>query len=179
MFNHALESTPYMDLESRHTNLILTSTFNRKFSNRFTNKAGFTYTAMFYDMNLAIAPYEAQLLETVSKGDGNTSLISAYNSSSVGLSDRWTLNAGIYGQYLTLNNKWSVEPRAGLKWQATPKATFALAYGIYNRMEKMDVYFVKTKSTGNQSVNKNLDFTKAQHIMLSFGYKISDRMNLK
>lgn len=32
---------------------------------------------------------------------------------------------------------------------------------------------------GNQSVNKNLDFTKAQHIMLSFGYKISDRMNLK
>ena len=179
MFNHALESTPYMDLESRHTNLILTSTFNRKFSNRFTNKTGFTYTAMFYDMNLAIAPYEAQLLETVSKGDGNTSLISAYNSSSVGLSDRWTLNAGIYGQYLTLNNKWSVEPRAGLKWQATPKATFALAYGIYSRMEKMDVYFVKTKSTGNQSVNKNLNFTKAQHIMLSFGYKISDRMNLK
>ena len=43
----------------------------------------------------------------------------------------------------------------------------------------MDVYFVKTKSTGNQSVNKNLNFTKAQHIMLSFGYKISDRMNLK
>ena len=50
---------------------------------------------------------------------------------------------------------------------------------MYSRMEKMDVYFVKTKSTGNQSVNKDLDFTKAQHIMLSFGYKISDSMNLK
>ena len=46
-------------------------------------------------------------------------------------------------------------------------------------MEKMDVYFVKTKSTGDKSVNKELDFTKAQHVMLSFGYKISDRMNLK
>ena len=179
MFNHALESTPYMDLESKHTNLIVTSTYNRKFSNRFTNKTGFTYTVMFYDMNLSIAPYEAQVLETVSQGDGNTSLLSVYNSSSVGLSDRWTLNAGIYGQYLTLNNKWSVEPRAGLKWQASPKATFALAYGMYSRMEKMDVYFVKTKNTGNQSVNKNLDFTKAQHIMLSFSYKITDRMNLK
>ena len=179
IFNHALESTPYMDLESKHTNLIVTSTYNRKFSNRFTNKTGFTHTAMFYDMNLSIAPYEAQVLETVSQGDGNTSLLSGYNSSSVGLSDRWTLNAGIYGQYLTLNNKWSVEPRAGLKWQASPKATFALAYGMYSRMEKMDVYFVKTKNTGNQSVNKNLDFTKAQHIMLSFSYKITDRMNLK
>lgn len=175
MFNHALESTPYMDLESKHTNLIVTSTYNRKFSNRFTNKTGFTYTVMFYDMNLSIAPYEAQVLETVSQGDGNTSLLSVYNSSSVGLSDRWTLNAGIYGQYLTLNNKWSVEPRAGLKWQASPKATFALAYGMYSRMEKMDVYFVKTKNTGNQSVNKNLDFTKAQHIMLSLCDKVTTK----
>ena len=179
LFNHALESTPYMDLESKHTNLILTTTFNRKFSNRFTNKTGFTYTAMFYDMNLSIAPYEAQSLETVSQGNGNTSLISAYNSSSVGLGERWTLNAGIYGQLLTLNNKWSVEPRVGLKWQTAPKATFALAYGMYSRMEKMDVYFVKMKGTENKSVNKDLDFTKAQHLMLSFGYKISDRMNLK
>lgn len=179
LFNHALESTPYMDLESKHTNLILTTTFNRKFSNRFTNKTGFTYTAMFYDMNLSIAPYEAQSLETVSQGNGNTSLISAYNSSSVGLGERWTLNAGIYGQLLTLNNKWAVEPRVGLKWQTAPKATFALAYGMYSRMEKMDVYFVKMKGTENKSVNKDLDFTKAQHLMLSFSYKISDRMNLK
>lgn len=179
LFNHSMESTPYMDLDSKYTNLIFTTTFNRKFSNRFTNKTGFTYTNMFYKMDLSIAPYEAEPLEIVSQGKGNTSLISAYNSSSVGLTERWTLNAGIYGQLLTLNNKWSVEPRVGLKWQATPKTTFALAYGMYSRMEKMDVYFVKTKSTGNQSVNKDLDFTKAQHIMLSFGYKISDSMNLK
>ena len=179
MFNHALESTPYMDLESKHTNLILTSTFNRKFSNRFTNKTGFTYNAMFYNMNLAIAPYEAHLLETVSQGDGSTSLISAYNSSSVGLGDRWTLNAGIYGQFLTLNNKWSVEPRAGLKWQATPESYFCHRLRNVQPHGKMDVYFVKTKTTGDKSVNKDLDFTKAQHIMLSFGYKISNRMNLK
>lgn len=177
--DYSLETTPYMDLDSKNTNLILTSAFNRKFSNRFTNKTGFTYTAMFYQMNLSIAPYEAELLETVSEGKGHTALISAYNSSSVGLSDRWTLNAGIYGQLLTLNNKLSIEPRAGVKWQASPKATLALAYGMYSRMEKMDVYFVKTKATGDESVNKKLDFTKAQHIMLSFGYKISDCMNLK
>lgn len=179
MFNDALESTPYIELESKHTNLILTSVYNCKFSNRFTNKTGFTYNAKFYNMNFAIAPLEAHPLETVSLGEGSTSLISAYNSSSIGLSDRLTLNAGIYGQFLTLNNRWSVEPRAGLKWQATRKTTLALAYGLYSRMENMDVYFVKTKGTSSKSVNKNLDFTKAQHIMLSFSYKISDNMNLK
>lgn len=179
LFNHSLESTPYMDLDSKYTNLIITSIFNRKFSNRFTNKTGFTYTQMFYKMNYSIAPYEGELLETISQGKGDTGLLSAYNSSSVGLSDRWTLNAGVYGQFLTLNNSWSVEPRVGLKWQASPKTTFALAYGMYSRMEKMDVYFVKTKSAGKESVNKDLDFTKAQHLMLSFGYRISDRMNLR
>ena len=179
MFDTSLQSTPYMDLDTKHTNLIVSTSYNRKFSNRFTNKTGISYTAMFYKMNLALAPYEKEELESVSRGDGNTGLISVYDSFSFALNKRWTLNAGIYGQFLTLNSKWAVEPRVGMKWQATSKATFALAYGMYSRMEKMDVYFVKTKDTGGQSANKNLDFTKAQHFMLSFNYKLSEGMNLK
>lgn len=179
MFDTSLQSTPYMDLDTKNTNLIVSTSYNRKFSNRFTNKTGVSYTAMFYRMNLALAPYEAEALETVSQGDGNTGLISAYNSSSIALNGGWTLNAGIYGQFLTLNSKWAAEPRVGVKWQTTPKTTLALAYGMHSRMEKMDVYFVKTKNAGNQSVNKKLDFTKAQHIMLSFNYKLSEEMNLK
>lgn len=50
---------------------------------------------------------------------------------------------------------------------------------MYSRMEKIDVYFVKTQSTGKESVNKNLDFTKAHHLMLTYSYKLSDDMNLK
>ena len=46
-------------------------------------------------------------------------------------------------------------------------------------MEKMDVYFVNSKSTGKESVNKDLDFTKAHHLMLTFGYKLSDNLLLK
>lgn len=179
LFDGSMKSTPYMDIGSRYANLILSTVFNRKFSSRFTNKTGLTYVNMFYRMNFAVAPYEAGLLETISLGKGNTSLVSAYNSSSVGLAEHWTLNAGIYGQFLTLNNKWSVEPRIGLKWQVSPKTTLALAYGIYSRMEKTDVYFVKAKEADGGLVNKDLGFTKAQHIMLSFGYKLSDRMNLK
>jgi len=46
-------------------------------------------------------------------------------------------------------------------------------------MEKMDVYFVKTQGTGDRSVNKDLDFTKAHHVMLSYGFKVSDNVNVK
>lgn len=167
------------DQNSRSTNLILTSSLNRKVNNRFTNKTGLTFTQMFYNMNLELAPFIDQPLETISKGDGNTSLISAYNSSAWGINDKLSLNFGLHGQLLTLNNRWTLEPRASLKWQTNTRTSFALAYGMYSRMEKMDVYFVKTQSTGDRSVNKNLDFTKAHHLMLSFAYKVSENTSLK
>ncbi len=178
-FDRELNSSPFLDQYSRSTNLILTSSLNRKISNRFTNKTGFTYTQMFYNMDLKLAPFIDKPLELISKGDGNTSLLSAYNSSSWGMSDQLSLNFGLYGQLLTLNNRWTLEPRAGLKYQANAKTSFALAYGMYSRMEKLDVYFVKTQSTGDESVNKNLDFTKAHHLMLSFAYKMLNNMSLR
>ena len=178
-YDREFNPSPYIDQNSRSTNLILTSSLNRKVSNRFTNKTGFTFTQMFYNMNFELAPFIDQTLETISKGDGNTSLISAYNSSAWGINDKLSLNFGLHGQLLTLNNRWTLEPRASLKWQTNARTSFALAYGMYSRMEKMDVYFVKTQSTGDQSVNKNLDFTKAHHLMLSFSYKVSENTSLK
>lgn len=178
-YDREFNPSPYIDQNSRSTNLILTSSLNRKVSNRFTNKTGFTFTQMFYNMNFELAPFIDQPLETISKGNGNTSLISAYNSSAWGINDKLSLNFGLHGQLLTLNNRWTLEPRASLKWQTNARTSFALAYGMYSRMEKMDVYFVKTQSTGDQSVNKNLDFTKAHHLMLSFTYKVSENTSLK
>ena len=155
-YDREFNPSPYIAQNSRSTNLILTSSLNRKVSNRFTNKTGFTFTQMFYNMNFELAPFIDQPLETISKGDGNTSLISAYNSSAWGINDKLSLNFGLHGQLLTLNNRWTLEPRASLKWQTNARTSFALAYGMYSRMEKMDVYFVKTQSTGDQSVNIHL-----------------------
>lgn len=178
-YDREFNPSPNIDQNSRSTNLILTSSLNRKVNNHFTNKTGLTFTQMFYNMNLELAPFIDQPLETISKGDGNTSLISAYNSSAWGINDKLSLNFGLHGQLLTLNNRWTLEPRASLKWQTNTRTSFALAYGMYSRMEKMDVYFVKTQSTGDRSVNKNLDFTKAHHLMLSFAYKVSENTSLK
>ena len=80
-YDREFNPSPNIDQNSRSTNLILTSSLNRKVNNRFTNKTGLTFTQMFYNMNLELAPFIDQPLETISKGDGNTSLISAYNSS--------------------------------------------------------------------------------------------------
>lgn len=167
---------PSLNQKYNNTNLILTSSYNRKFSARHTNQTGFTYTRMLYHVKLDMAPFEMAPLNTVSKGKGQTDLISAYTNSTFGITDQLTVNAGLNGQILTLNNSWTVEPRIGVKWSPTIRSSLALAYGLHSRMEKMDVYFTNSKSSGNESVNKDLDFTKAHHLMLTFGYKISDNL---
>ena len=174
-----LNSAPFLDLNRSNTNLIFTTAITRKFSAKFTNKTGITYTKMYYDMDMNLAPHQMHPMELISQGKGNTNLISGYTSSSIGISEQVTLNVGVNAQVLTLNNSWALEPRAGIKWQFSPKSSFALAYGVHSRMEKMDVYFVKTQGTGDRSVNKDLGFTRAHHVMLSYGFKISDNMNMK
>lgn len=174
-----LNSTPYLDFNSKYTNLVLTSYFNKKYSTKHTNRTGFTVTNMNYNMNFKLVPFEAQPLETISEGKGNTNLISAYTSSLFNINDKLSATLGVNGQLLTLNNSWTIEPRASIKWQSSSSSSFALAYGLHSRMEKMDVYFVKTRATGDELVNKNLDFAKTHHLSLSYNYKISDDMSLR
>lgn len=179
IYNSDMNSSPFLDFKSRYTNLVLTSSFNKKYSSKHTNKTGFTLTNMRYDMDFHLSPFYSEPMELISEGKGNTNLISAYTSSLFSFNDKISATIGVNGQLLTLNDSWTIEPRAAIKWQASTKSSFGLAYGLHSRMEKMDVYFVKTKATGDRLVNKDLDFTKTHHVSLSYSYKISDDMNLK
>lgn len=170
--------TPHLNLDNKYTNLTLTSSFEKEYSKNHINRTGFTVTNMNYNMNLGLAPSIGKPLQTISEGKGNTNLISAYSSSLIKLHNTLSATVGVNAQVFTLNNSWAVEPRASLKWQASSKSSFSIAYGLHSRIEKLDVYYVRDKVSGNQ-LNKDLDFTKAHHISLSFNYKLSDDMNLK
>lgn len=176
--NFADATTPYMDSYNKYTNLIFQSSINKKFSSRFTNQTGITYTKMFYRMNFDLAPQEGYALNNISKGDGSTDLISVYNSSLISLGDNVEMSIGVNAQMMTLNKEWTVEPRVSLRWQASERSSFAVAYGLHSRMEKMDVYFVKTPGT-TETANKKLGFTKSHHLMLSFAYRLGNDMHLK
>lgn len=174
-----MSPSSYLDFDSRYTHLVLTSSFNKKYNSTHTNKTGVTFTHMNYKMNLDLAPSYTEPMRRITDGKGNTNLISAYTSSLFSLSDRISLTCGLNGQFLTLNNHWTVEPRAAIRWKVSRNSSIGGAYGLHSRMEKMDVFFVKTSAATDQPVNKTLDFTKTHHISLSYHYKLSDDMHLK
>ena len=93
------------------------------------------------------------------------------------LSNSWTLNLGLTSQLFTLNNQYTIEPRAGLKWLFTTNQSLGLAYGLHSRLEMLNYYF--TKSETGEQINKNLDFTRAHHLVLSYNWNIGNNYNIK
>lgn len=101
-----------------------------------------------------------------------TVLHQAYAQAKYRFNDQLTLNLGLHGQWLTLNNSTSIEPRAGLKYQLNEKHAISLGYGLHSQMQPTDVYFYRTaKSDGTYDLsNKELDFTRSQHFVIGYDF---------
>ena len=179
VYDFSMNGKPNIDGRMRYSNLVLNSFFNKKYNSHHTNKTGITITNMHYDMRFDIAPYVGQPLLRRLEGKGSTMLGSVYSSSLLNISDKLSATVGLNGQWLTLNNRWAIEPRIALKWQMTDRKSLGVACGLYSRMEKIDVYFVKDAVTGRQAINKDLDFTRSQSVSLSYHYRFSDNLGIK
>jgi hypothetical protein len=113
------------------------------------------------------------------KDNGNSTALSAYSQSSFRLNNRLTANIGLHSTYFRLNEKATIEPRVSIRWQTLPKHAFSLSYGKHSRRENTDYYFIKTPQTGDELVNRNLDFAKAHHLVLSYDWSVSEYLHLK
>jgi hypothetical protein len=89
--------------QNTHWNFILSSSFNKKFSPKHTNKTGIRFTRLKYDMLLKDAD-KNPTMQTITDESGFSSLLAAYTNSSFSLSNSWMLNLGLTSQLFTLNN---------------------------------------------------------------------------
>ncbi|MDR2919600.1 MAG: TonB-dependent receptor [Tannerella sp.] len=182
LFDLQKNPTRINNMEGTNWNLSFNSYLNRKFSSRHTNRTGINITRLAYDLDYNISPSfpnDYLPMENFAKSDGNTWLYSAFTNSTLRLTNEITANIGVNVQYFQLNKHASIEPRAGIKWQIQPKHSLGVAYGLHSRHEKLDYYFVTTPETGNELPNKQLDFAKAHHFVLSYDWSINENTHLK
>ena len=172
-------------------NVVFDTYLNTKFSAAHTNRTGINVTGLFYDLDYWISPDVMNIypedMVNFARGTGSTMAFSAFSQSSFRLNNRLTANVGLHGMYFRLTDKTTVEPRAGLRWQAAPKHAFGLAYGKHSRRENTDFYFVEStpppapsNREGNEMFpNKQLDFAKAHHVVMSYDWSITEHLRLK
>lgn len=172
----SLNIFPKNVINNKVYNFVFSSFLSTKFSAKHTNKSGFVVTNMNYEILLKDV-MTGTPLQTLVDEKGNSTLVAAYSNSLINVSNEISINVGLTGQAFTLNNSFTIEPRAGIKYTFAPTQTLSLAYGLHSRLERLNYYFIKDNL--NKYVNNDLGFTKAHHFVLGYDISTTEFSHLK
>jgi hypothetical protein len=87
---------------------------------------------------------------------------------------------GVHLQYLDLNGSFAAEPRGGFSYSLNSRNSFSLGYGMHNQAQNVYTYFVQTPTVnGITYSNKDLGFTRSQHVVASYNYNVTPNMRIK
>jgi hypothetical protein len=170
---------PFSNIAVTNSNLILSTFVNQTFNAKHTNKTGLLLTGMRYDLLLNKSLTNNAPPTEIVNSTGFSSLLSAYSSSAIKLTTKLAMNVGVNMQLFTLNNNYTIEPRLGFQYQVNQSHALALAYGLHSRLESLNYYFNSSLKTGETAVNKNLDFTKSHHLVMSYDWNVTDLIHVK
>lgn len=169
------------DILNNKWDIVFNTYLNKRINARHTNRTGITITGLLYDLDYKVSPDYGldKPMEQISKGKGESSVLSAFSTSMIDINDHLTTSIGLTTQFFTLNNNWTLEPRLGLKWKMTPEQSLGLSYGMFSRRERLDYYFVEREDNGVTESNKYLDFSRSHHFGLTYHKKLSPLLSLK
>lgn len=152
---------------------------NQKLNNRISLRSGLRLTQMGYRLNLNKAKAVGETPLEVVNERGQSQLFSAFASGLVQWSQRLEMSAGINVQYFRLNQKSSLEPRLGFRYDLGNTQVLSLGAGMHSRLEKLNYYLNNDLQTGARAVNRNLDFSKAIHVVLGYERDLNENLHLK
>lgn len=173
--DYDLQEHPYASIENNSTRYILSTKVNHRFGKNHTNRTGFNFNRLGYNLDVEQSISEGTPPVTMSKAKGHSNLIQAYTQSKINIQAKLSANVGVHAQYFTLNDNLSIEPRAGLKYAINKKNSVAFAYGLHTRLEALPVYFAVVDG---DTPNKDLEFMKSHHFIFSYAIKLSENLRL-
>jgi len=169
------------NINSFNGKLTLNSIVSHKFNSRLYNKTGFIINYLAYNLNLASAIDDIpETYQTFVDEKGNSQLIQAFSQTQAYITPNLKINAGIHYQIFLLNNNISLEPRAGISWSFSSRHSISFGYGRHGQLENIR-YYLAQKQTAAQKwqPNKNLDFTHADHLALSYDLQLTNNIRVK
>lgn len=180
-YNNAYLLEPRYNENYSLQKLTVSSTLNYKFNARLALRTGATWSHQSYDFFRESWNSNLKTMERFLASDGQTATLQAFAQANYKLSEKLTANLGVHTLALLLNNSRSVEPRASLKWDLAVGQSLAIGYGVHSQVHPLALYFYSNARTdlGNTYPNRNLDFTKAQHLVLSYDRLLNEHTRLK
>jgi hypothetical protein len=161
--------------EYREGRFAYNTTLNHRFSTKSSLKSGIGADVYLSDMyrvekwdNEIRIPYDYNKYST---------LLKAFVQWQYRLGASFSVIPGVYGHYYALNDDYSIEPRIGVKWEASPMSSFSLGGGLHSQLQHRLIQFY-VDETGNMP-NKNLKMSQSWQIVAGYNQKIGEEMHLK
>jgi hypothetical protein len=181
------EKIKYFDVDNGQYRLTFNSKYNRKLNNRMTLRAGVLGEYINNSSSLADRENQDDLdgdgmpdLRTLYSIDDGYSIIQPYAQSMYRLGTKWTLNAGIHGQYFGLNETFEIEPRVSMQYALNEKNNIKVGYGIHHQATPGPILFLTHFENGNEvQQNRALDMTRSQHYVLGWDSRLADNWRVK
>ncbi len=170
----------FTEADNSETRFTFSTLFNAKLSNKSTLRTGVLVEN--FGVELLNRDREEQSdndgdgdpdLFTFRDIDEDLSIIQPYIQGQFRLTKDLTLNAGVHGQYSTLNEQFVFEPRAGLSYKVGQNHSFSLGYGLHHQPVSLPLLFLNEEINGELiQTNRNLDFVSSSHYVLGYDVRI-------
>lgn len=143
--------------------------YNKKISSQHTFKIGLHNDIYFLNLNDSFYRTDDSTYDVLRSYKGDLFLIQPYAQYQIRPSQRVTMNIGVHGQILTLNNEAIIEPRAGLSWNLSENDRLSFGYGLHSQMQPIEMYFRQIEENGEMiNPNKDVKFSKSHHFVVGY-----------
>jgi hypothetical protein len=148
--------------------------FNTKVNAKHHLRYGVNYSHLMYDLE----DRELYPKGQVYLASGDSPYWQAFLQHKFRISEKLTLISGLHFNHFVLNDRVSVEPRLAVSWQVRPRHTLSLGAGLHSRLESLAFYLAQ-KENSDRALNRNLDFSRAVHVVAGHSWTILPRLSLR
>lgn len=150
--------------------LTFTTSLRTHIGSRFVWKTGVILNTTQHDFLSQKYDYVDSVLNTRVEAEGRTYTIQAYSQARIALGSRLFANVGLHSLTHSINGQSTLEPRAGLTFQADPQHVLSVGYGLHSQQEHFAVYMSRDPESLTPEIASNTDlrFLKAHHFVVSY-----------
>lgn len=157
------------------------TTLNSKINARNTIRGGAIYSVLGYKLFTEYFDSDADQMITEVDRTGSSGTVQGFLSWKHRLSDRFSVTSGLHYLHFMLNDKASIEPRLGMRWQVSQRGTISAGLGMHSKMETMTYYFARHMEADGSFTepNRDLGMAKAMHYVLGYDHSFNNTLRLK
>lgn len=159
--------------------ITLSTTYTQKLSAKSNIRTGLILNQLGFSLTQNELN-EQEVMEEYLNVRGNTQTLQGFFQWNYKLYPKLTTNVGLHYLHLMLNNSYSVEPRASLKYDVTARQNLTFGYGLHSQLQPIGVYFAQQKVGDIQTKpNHGLKLSKAHHLVLGYDINITEFSHIK